>query len=329
MSVFSTATRSFTSTYAGVFRPSTATKIHGLTRPAQAGEYVFTANLGGLFKSLPGKIRVTAPVFFRTATAEIGGAILALELVDLFENEWEKHQHRKEMRELLAKIESEGMTEEYARRLHILQRSQTRRTFGQVIRDLPYRTWRRLYRACLFEAGFWLGLLTSPIWLPTVVLDILWSFILVPVAATVMSFFHVDIDVEKAVNLDSKLVQTVLKYTLSQASRLLVKGAAMRLHNRTTTTANNDAYPIIQYARTQAHKTVEKIVDGNTAYEFGFELARVINESTLTPAHAQHAYAQTWFWVEENMASQYRSAVQHGIRQGTPFVYRDITRVPA
>jgi hypothetical protein len=328
MNVFSTALNTVASSYREAYRASVPGQIITAGQAAKSGDKVFTLNFSGIRRAAPSVIKRSAPLAAKRLAKNFAVTLLALEVVDLGENEWEKRKRRREMRELIERAVTEGMNDEIFYRLQVLSRADERRTFTQFAKDLPSRTCRRLYRGVLVEAGWWYTVATGIIWAPLVVVDLAFSVVVVPIAALVSkSVFRHELNVESVVNFPRPVVRWVMGKTFNRGMSIFSKGASMRMYNKTKDKANTDYYVEFDSAAALVYKDLPAVKTGPEAYEFGARLAEIIHERELNTEDLQGIYAQVTYWIREKFAVNFANAVQQGFYAGTPVLDRDQVQV--
>jgi hypothetical protein len=330
MSIIGTVARAFSSGYAATARPEVAT--HAVTatmaNTVQAGETVVAVNVSGAAKAVPETIKRVAPGVLRYAGTHLAFTAVGLEVIDLIENSVEKSVRRAEITRLVQKISRDGQSDALNEEIAVLTRADERRTFGQWVRDLPSRTFRRVTRLCLVEAGWWYMLLTLPISATAFALDFIYRAGLMPLYAEFAAAFGHTVDTKKD-RLLSRFLQWLVDHTFKAGMHVFTAGAEMRLHNRSIVKGNTEAYPVLRAAGTKANEQIASIVDARTAFMWGEIFAQSIVDEDLSTEQIQKAYAQTPYWVEETFGIDYRDAILGGVRTGTPMMYRDLTTATA
>lgn len=278
------------------------------------------------------KSMAQAPTILKTAAVTFGQGILAnviaLEVVDAMSGAYYTRKRRMEIEaELVTLSEAfkQGDEEKINRINALLDAIPRRRTFGQVIRDLPSRTFRRVWRATLVETGWWTMILTSPVWLPVAAAYSLYSWLVVFPLNTVMEHFQGrSLDLEKWLVKPGRWVRKIFKWTVLKGWKIFKKGIEMRLHGRKMFAAAEEGQEILTKKSTKTYAQVKEIKDGQTAAAWGRALAREVSHTHLDPTQEQMAYANLYRWAHEHIAAQFRTAVMRGFREGTPFLYRDL-----
>ena len=269
--------------------------------------------------------REATPLLAKQFARRIAYTAIILEAIDGVEDYFDRRARNKRIEEIIAESVAGGMTPEMQEEISILMRSMERRSFGQWVRDIPHRTARRIKRLFYVEIGWWYMVVTSPIWVVTGLLDLLWSFLVVPVTAVVTAtLFHREINVEAWVRKPKKVVGWILGHTVLLGYRIFAKGVAMRLYNKTATMSNTESYVVLNVVKDEAHKKIATIIDGRTAFMWGEAFAEALYEMDLPENLRQKATVQMRFWAETNLAAQYVPAVMAGFRTGTPYSMRDM-----
>lgn len=335
MSVYSTITNTVAATYKGthvgpVVMTARETKTgERLVRTnAKPGDLLVNLNLTAIPREATRAIKVFGPKVAKALAVNAVSTAIALEVIDALENQWEKRVRRDELHKVIQQVATHGPSDQLNQQLLVLSRPDERRTFGQWVKDLPYRTGRRLYRICLVEAGWWTMYLSSPLWVPVVLADLVYSFAVVPfVNFVTRSVLKHEVSLETLMNVRTYTTVPVIKHTLLRGWRWFNKGVDMRVYNRNVTKATISEYPLFEIAKSHAHAQIQTITDGHTAFAWGEALAEYVNDAEKSVEGRQRAYAQVSYWVEDNITPQFRNAVLYGFRTGTPVVYRDLVSV--
>lgn len=295
---------------------------------AHTGDLVANVNLTAIKREVPKTFRRVAPEIGKAVLVNVAATGIALEVVDMLENLYERRLRRDELHRVIQQVATHGPTDALNQQLLILSRADERRTFGQWVKDLPYRTGRRFARICLVEAGYWYMYLTSPLWVPAVLVDLAYSFVVVPVIQFVSkSVFKREVDIETLMKPRLWLTVPIIKHTVLKGWKVFSRGVDMRIYNRNATTSNVDAYPVFEAAKVFAHGQIKTIVDGRTAFAWGEALAEYVQQVESSVDGREKAYAQVSYWVEDNIVPEFRTAVLYGFRTGTPVIYRDMVSV--
>lgn len=277
-------------------------------------------------KAAPTAIRSAAPAVAKGFGKGVLFNIVILEALDFAENAYVNHRRRKAQRDIVTEIATNGTSEELLTQLEILNRSPERRTFGQFVRDLPSRMFRRVWRATLVEAGWWYMMMTSPAWLATAAVHGVWSLAVLAYGVFNETVFNREVDAMALLRWTTAATHFVFRFTLWAGMGLFVKGVEMRLHNNVEAYCNTNGYEVIEVAKTKAFKSIATIVDGSTAEAFGEVLAETIDSDVRSPKIKQQAFAQVDFWVGETIAPEFHTPLMRGFRAATPFMYRDLVR---
>lgn len=325
--MFGTAMTAFKSSYAAVVRPETATAVVGLTKTVAAGEAVVAVNVSGAAKTIPQFVKKVGPGLATFTATHLALTGLSLEAIDLFENSREKRARRDELAALVQKIAREGQSDTLNEQVLVLTRADERRTFGQWVRDLPSRTFRRVTRLCLVEAGWWYMVITAPIAATAFVADLIYTLGLLPMYTVFANAFGHQVDGGE--RLPQKFFMWLINHTFWAGFRVFKTGAQMRLYNRSATKANIASYPVLEAASAVATTTIVSIVDGHTAFAWGEAFAESISAQGLSTEQIQQAYAQAPYWISETVGENMCNAVLAGVRTGTPVIYRDLVSVTA
>lgn len=284
-------------------------------------------NVGSqVVKSAPPTIRAAAPAAAKGFGKGVLFSVAILEVLDFAENVYVNHRRRRQQREIISQIAKTGLDPELAEALEILNRAPERRTFGQFVRDLPSRTFRRVWRAVIVEAGWWYLMMTSPVWLTTAAIQGAWSLAVLAYGVFNEVVLKREVDSGALLKYPSLVTSFVFRNTFWRGFNLFVKGTEMRVHNSVDAYCNEQAYEVIEVAQGKAFKTIATIVDGSTAEAFGEVVAETINAEVDSPKAKQQAFAQMDFWVSEKIAPEFHKPLMTGFRNATPFLYRDFVR---
>jgi hypothetical protein len=209
----------------------------------------------------------------------------------------------------------------------MLSRTPERRSFGRFLKDLPSRTWRRVWRAVLLEAGWWTMILTAPIWVPVGAFALVWIGGVAVVDA--IRNYGVPEGTEKdftaAYQRFNKPVNWVFNKTFFVGLNLFRKGATMRVYDKKIYTQEN-TFEGFYAAKEKVDTTAPAMKTGEHAYAYGEELANAVNEIFTDTRLRQEAFAQGQFWVRKEYSPTFYNAMMQGFRDKTPFLYRDLVR---
>jgi len=295
------------------------------------------ANTARTLKATPAFVMAAAPKMGIDILKNIGFNMVLLETIDGAEALYGGHKRRKRIKELNLHLASLGdpaakgfKAETYAaivEELEMLSRTPERRSFGRFLKDLPSRTWRRVARALLLEAGWWTMILTSPIWIPVGAFALAWIAGVAVVDA--LRNYGVPEGTEKdftaAYQRFNKPVNWVFNKTFFVGLNLFRKGATMRVYDKKIYTGEN-TFDGFDAAKVKVDTTAKKMENGETAYAYGEQLADAVNEIFTDTKLRQEAFAQGQFWVRKAYSPTYYNAVMQGFKDKTPFIYRDLVR---
>jgi hypothetical protein len=312
----------------------------------------------------PDTIRTMAPKVGTALLRGIGYNILLLEAVDILQNVIDKARRGNDIQRLHSELIMNGTINggakaaaheqrvkhnELVSELERLQRTPQRRSFGQWLVDLPHRMWRRLKRAVIWEAGWWTAILTSPAWVLAGAVGLAWNLGVLGVAVFRDLAFKKDTDIFAATSGVNAMTNWVFRHTLAVGWNMMLHAASMRLHNAKAY-SSEDQFPEIKAAHDVVFEGIvaEKAADfeetngtpidkdarlklgvkgKDEAYRLGALMATQINSELADVIRKQHAIAQAPYWVEKFVDPNIAGAVQRGMRDATPFVYRDLAQV--
>ena len=296
------------------------------------------ANAARTVKATPAFVMAAAPKMGIDILKNIGFNIVLLEVIDGAEALHGAHKRRKRIKELNQKLAELGepgkngfKKETYlaiVEELEKLSRTPERRSFGRFLKDLPSRTYRRVWRAVLLEAGWWTMILTAPIWVPVGAFQLLWIGGVAVVDA--IRNYGVTEGTEKdftaAYQRFSKPVNWVFNHTFFPGLNLFRKGATMRVYDKKIYTQEN-TFEGFDTAKAKVDTTAPEMKTGEHAYAYGEQLAEAVDEIFRDNTRArQEAFAQGQFWVRKQYSPTFYNAVMQGFKDKTPFLYRDLVR---
>lgn len=146
--------------------------------------------------------------------------------------------------------------------LHQLSRASERRTFGQFVRDIPSRVFRRVARACIIEVGWWVWILSSPVWLTATILGTAYTWLVVlPLTAAMAIFWDKKIDLDKWMA-PALFCKKIVKHTFGRGWRIMDRGFSMPVYNTAKFRADNDGFAVIDLVQEDAYGHISKIVAG-------------------------------------------------------------------
>ena len=302
---------------------------------SRAATVAATATAAGAAEGIrmaPGFVIAAAPKVGAQILKNIAFNIVLLECIDAGEAFYTNHKRKKKIRRIQDDIVNLGPTdgtffkkelyEALVEELEKLNRARERRSFVQFVKDLPHRTWRRVWRATLLEAGWWTMLLTSPVWVPVGAATLLW-YLGVGTYDAVSEVMGNAKDRTETYQKFNKPVQWVFAHTFFVGMNIFVKGATMRVYDQKIYTSET-TFEVFDVAKDASFVEVPEVKDGHTAHAFGGKLAEAINEFVKDTGDRQAAYAQSFYWTKQNFAPNYHVAVMKGFREHTPFLYRDL-----
>jgi hypothetical protein len=308
----------------------------------------------------PDTVRTALPKIGFTFVQGVAVNILALEAVDILQNVIRKARHGQDIRQLHTELIANGAINggpkaaihehrikhnELIERLEVLHRVRNRRSFGQWLVDLPHRMWRRLKRGVIWEAGFWTILLTSPAWILAGAVNLTWNLGVLGVAVFRDLAFKQETDIFGMTASVNATTNWIFRHTFAIGWNLLTYAGALTLHDDTAS-ASEDRFPEIKAAHDViaaeivAVKAEVTAIDGDEvnpktlgvktkdeAYHLGRMMAVTLDQELQGVIAKQRAIAQAPYWVEKFVSPDYAGAVQRGMRDATPFVYRDLAQV--
>lgn len=292
------------------------------------------------FRATPAFVAATAPKVGVDILKNLAFNIVLLEAVDAGEAVLKGRKRRRRIDELqtfmLGMGQAKGTksfdSEKYAEwfaEWDRLSRKPKRRSFVQFLKDLPSRSWRRLFRAVLLEAGWWTMILTSPVWIPVGAFAVLWMLGVGLVDA--WQNYGVPEEHKKdfvpTYERFNKPVSWVFKHTLQFGAKLFRKGATMRVWDRTVYTEETtfDAFSTAYQAMAPEGADFPVYSAGESARRVGESMADQVNE-IFKDVHRQAAYAQSGAWFDKNINPDFRPDVMGGFRDRADFLYRDLVQ---
>jgi hypothetical protein len=312
----------------------------------------------------PDTLRTAIPKAGLSVLKGVGWNILLLEGVDILSNVIANAQRGHDIQQIHTELIKNGTINggpktaaheqrikhnELIERLEVLQRKRERRTFGQWLADLPSRMWRRLKRGVLLEVGFWTMILTSPAWILAGAVNLTWNLGVLGVAVFRDLAFKQETDIFGATTAINRATNWVFRHTLAAGWNMALYAASLRLHNDAIY-ASEDSFAEIKAAHDvvsegivaeqaadfeEANGTpIDKdarlklgVKNKDDAYRLGVLMASTLDNELADALRKQRAIAQAPYWVEKNVSPDYAGAVQRGMRDATPFVYRDLAQV--
>lgn len=311
--------------FAEKFAQAFRTGKQGATAAASTAKTVTSETAKTAASKAPAAAKATGVAFFQGVVANM----IALEAVDALVSATYTRRRRKEIEDELKKLTEsldKGDPAQTARINELLDAIPRRRSFGQVIRDLPSRMFRRLWRAVLVEAGWWTMLLTAPVWAPVAAAYTLYSWLVVFPTNTVMEhFFQKKLDLDKWLVTPGIWVRNVLDWTLLKGWKIFMRGIEMRLYGRRAFATSKEGREVLTESSPITYAEIKEIKDGYTAAAWGRALAQNVTERRHDDVlERQMAYASIENWAADHIATQFRTAVTRGFREGTPFLFRDL-----
>ena len=285
---------------------------------------------------------------FRVALRPVGKLVgesffttlVAMELVDYIESRVDNRRRESEMRRLIDKLAIPGLDNEQRESIREdLKRCQLppRRTFGQFVRDLAPRTLRRVWRAVVFEAGFWYTALTLPLWLTTIAAHGLYSFgVVLPISILADVMFNKDIDTTRWTERPGRVTRAIVDKTVGKGWRLMTKATRMTIHNRSAMYASGAGEYVLNTTKDKVFEDLRaeedefKIRDSASAREFGKLMAdevmhaTALGDVTIDQTMKQSALAVFSTWSTENIAGVFMDDVREGFRGAVPLYLRDL-----
>lgn len=265
-----------------------------------------------------------------SARSFVTGALVNLvvfEAVDFGFASYREFSRRRDIDGLLDEIAEHGITEDKQQALELLRRVPPRRTFGQFIRDLPARTTRRLWRAVKFEAGWWLAIFTSPVWITTTLLYTAWTWLFVLPTYAVRNMITGRASdqafLDRWMGTPGRWNKAILAHTLLRGVRWCAGAVEMTVYDKKSVYCNTEGEKFLDELKDKAYAEVAKIEDDRSAFYWGEALAELVSREATDPLAKSRAYAQFKTWVDKNVIPQYQPGVIGGFRTGTPLVYRD------
>lgn len=290
-------------------------------------------NLVNKFFSPSTSIRVLSGLKIAGSIAyTVGTDLLLWGVIDVVENYYAKRVLRKRVTALVNKSMLGELTEEErASYLELQEILNFRRSPGRVIKDLPYRTWRRVKRVALFDLGYLYALVTSPVWLTANVAYWAYTFAVVaPVslAAEVMGKDGMGLGI-KMMRFAQKTIRFINRVTVGAAWKVMRRASRMRIAGRASMYL---AYQGLKYngsvmnvAKANAYVEVTKISDEDSAKAWGAAFARNLYDLTKNAETDRlGAFYGMQEWTRANVSPQYREAVSNGHKYSTPFYLRDV-----
>lgn len=284
--------------------------------------------------------------FFKVAGTNIAGTIVAMEVIDYVEAKVNNRRREQIIAAIVQQVSKETDQAEKDRLTKDLRRQMLppHRSFGQFMRDLPSRTVRRVYRACLFEVSFWFGVVTSPVWLTALAAYGVYAFgfvapwalfrelraqrSVIPPGATqeeTIDILNYRFDTSRYLDRPGLITRAIVRATAGRSFRGMRRSLSMTMHDRTALYTGRYSHDLLDQVSNETFEETGNISNRTTAYAWGKRMAEniAVRESLDTMAK-QSAIAVFQSWSVEHMAGDFVDDVQAGFKSGTPFYLRDL-----